>query len=101
MDVMQGKASPWHDFVQSLPDTTNSPVLWTTEQQSELLQGSPTLQEAQARAKALSAEWDSIHEQLQADPSQHSDSEAPSSPAPATACAIRQHHLIIASRCCR
>ncbi|KAL3145868.1 hypothetical protein ABBQ38_015239 [Trebouxia sp. C0009 RCD-2024] len=69
----KGKASPWHDFVQSLPDTTNSPVLWTTEQQSELLQGSPTLQEAQARAKALSAEWDSIHEQLQADPSQHSD----------------------------
>ena len=74
--TMQGQLSPWHDFVQSLPHTTNSPVLWSSEEQSELLQGSPALPEAQARAQALSAEWDSIQQQLTADPSQHSDSEA-------------------------
>ena len=73
---MQGHSSPWHDFVQSLPHTTGSPVLWSSEEQSELLQGSPALAEAQARAQALSAEWDSIHQQLKADPSHHPDSEA-------------------------
>lgn len=73
---MQGQSSPWHDVVQSLPHTTNSPLLWSSEEQSELLQGSPALPEAQARAQALSAEWDSIHQQLKADPSQHTDSEA-------------------------
>lgn len=78
---MQSRSSPWYDFVQSLPRTTNSPVLWSSEEQSELLQGSPALPEAQARAQALSAEWDSIHQQLQADPSQHSDSEAYTAPA--------------------
>ena len=75
LKAMQGQSSPWHDFVQSLPHTTNSPVLWSLEEQSELLQGSPALQEAQARAQALSAEWDSIKQQLEADPSQHFDSE--------------------------
>lgn len=74
-DTAQGQSSSWHDFVKSLPDTTNSPVLWSPEEQSDLLQGSPALKEAQARAQALNVEWDSLSQQIQADQAQKSDSE--------------------------
>ena len=89
---MQGQSSPWHDFVQSLPHTTNSPVLWSSEEQSELLQGSPALPEAQARAQALQTEWDSIHEQLKVNPSQHSDSETETHMLPAVAHAQKRRN---------
>ena len=58
--VLQAGSSQCHDFVQTLPETTNAPTLWSAEEQSELLQGSPALAEAQARSKALDEEWQSI-----------------------------------------
>ena len=76
-NLLQGSSSPWKDFVDTLPQTTNSPTLWPPEEQSEYLQGSPALQEAQARSKALDAEWDSISQQMAADPSQQTDREQP------------------------
>ncbi|DBA68672.1 TPA: hypothetical protein ACH3X2_013468 [Trebouxia sp. C0005] len=69
----KGSTSPWKDFVDTLPQTTNSPTLWPPEEQSEYLQGSPALQEAQARSTALDAEWDSVSQQMAADPSQQAD----------------------------
>ena len=93
---LQGPASTWHDFVSSLPQTTNSPVLWSPEEQSELLQGSPALAEAQARAQALNAEWDSINQQLTADPAQHSDCKA-LTPSMLLRHDSHQHHLEQAS----
>lgn len=96
---MQGQSSTWHDFVQSLPHITNSPVLWGSEEQSELLQGSPALPEAQARAQALSAEWDSIHQQLKADPSQHTDSEAHVFPALYTNSSATMTHCLRVCAC--
>lgn len=73
--LLQGSSSPWKDFVDTLPQTTNSPTLWPPEEQSEYLQGSPALQEAQARSKALNTEWDSVSQQMAADPSQQADRE--------------------------
>ncbi len=73
--LLQGSSSPWKEFVDTLPQTTNSPTLWPPEEQSEYLQGSPALQEAQARSKALDTEWDSVSQQLAADPSQQADCE--------------------------
>jgi len=74
-NILQGSSSPWKDFVDTLPQTTNSPTLWPPEEQSEYLQGSPALQEAQARSKALDAEWDSVSQQMAADLAQQADRE--------------------------
>lgn len=57
-------SSTWQEFVQTLPETTNSPTLWSAEEQSELLQGSPALAEAQSRSKALDDEWQSISQHM-------------------------------------
>ena len=64
LHVLQASSSQWQDFVQTLPDTTNSPTLWSAEEQSELLQGSPALAEAQSRSKALDDEWQTISQYM-------------------------------------
>lgn len=71
--MLQGSDTPWQAFVDTLPQTTNSPILWPLEEQSELLQGSPSLQEAQARSKALDAEWDSVSHQISAESAESKD----------------------------
>ena len=58
--LLQGGRSAWQPFLDSLPEQTESPMLWPRSEQEELLQGSPMLQEAQQRSKALNEEWQSL-----------------------------------------
>jgi len=55
-----GAGSPWRVFLDSLPRRTDTPVLWADAERAALLRGSPILEEARAREKALGEEWDSI-----------------------------------------
>ena len=58
--LLQGGRSAWQPFLDSLPEQTESPMLWPRSEQEELLQGSPVLREAQQRSKALDEEWQSL-----------------------------------------
>ena len=61
---MQAVQPQWQLLVSSLPEKVDTPVLWSPNEQTELLQGSAALQEAQSRMQALDAEWQSIAEQM-------------------------------------
>lgn len=61
---MQAVQPQWQLLVSSLPEKVDTPVLWPPNEQTELLQGSTALQEAQSRMQALDAEWQSIAEQM-------------------------------------
>lgn len=52
-----GSSSPWSELLQTLPDSTASPILWEDQVRAELLQGSPVLQEARQRQEALQQQW--------------------------------------------
>lgn len=60
----QGGDSQWAPFLDCLPEATLSPVLWSEELQTELLQNSPTLKECRQRRAALRQEWDTISQRI-------------------------------------
>ena len=51
------KKKDWAPLLASLPDTSDSPVLWPEEERKELLRGSPVLSEARERDAALDRQW--------------------------------------------
>lgn len=53
----KGESSPWHGLLQSLPDTVDTPILWTDSEVTELLAGSPVQAEARARRETLKTQW--------------------------------------------
>jgi len=57
-----GAASPNAEFLQTLPETTMSPILWPQSERSMLLRGTTIEKEAPAREAALRAEWQEIEE---------------------------------------
>jgi hypothetical protein len=52
-----GAASPWAPLLQTLPDSTNSPILWDDRERAEWLAGSPVLEEARSRQAQLKQQW--------------------------------------------
>ncbi|KAK9917898.1 hypothetical protein WJX75_009348 [Coccomyxa subellipsoidea] len=60
----KGGESQWAPFLDCLPEATLSPVLWSEELQTELLQNSPTLKECRQRRAALRQEWDTISQRI-------------------------------------
>ena len=55
-----GSTSPWAPLLASLPQRTESPVLWDDAERAQFLRGSPVLEESRAREAALTTEWESI-----------------------------------------
>lgn len=53
----QGSGSQWCQLLQTLPDSTASPILWEDQDRIELLTGSPVLTEARNRHSALQQQW--------------------------------------------
>ncbi|KAG0600309.1 hypothetical protein M758_11G023400 [Ceratodon purpureus] len=56
----QGENSVWHPYLKTFPATTLSPLLWSAEEQQELLKGSPVLEEVQQRTAALEGEYEDL-----------------------------------------
>ena len=65
---LQGTSSAWYPFLRSLPQQTETPILWSPSEQKSLLRGSPVAEEASSRAAALEAEWNSIESSAAASP---------------------------------
>ena len=65
---LQGTSSAWHPFLRSLPQQTETPILWSPSEQKTLLRGSPVAEEASSRAAALDTEWNSIESLAAASP---------------------------------
>lgn len=59
----EGPASSWCQLLQTLPDTTLSPILWADQDRVELLTGSPVLAEARSRQDALQQQWSDLSKQ--------------------------------------
>ncbi|KAL4859859.1 Nucleolar GTP-binding protein 1 [Chlorella vulgaris] len=57
---MQGGGSEWHALLQTLPQATLSPILWSDEEREQLLRGSPVQEEARTRQQALRQEWTDV-----------------------------------------
>eukprot|EP01023_Acetabularia_acetabulum_P050476 TRINITY_DN5467_c0_g2_i1.p1 TRINITY_DN5467_c0_g2~~TRINITY_DN5467_c0_g2_i1.p1 ORF type:complete len:478 (-),score=78.38 TRINITY_DN5467_c0_g2_i1:17-1450(-) len=49
--------SQWSTFIQSLPDKTASPVMWSEEQVTDLLQGSAVFDNIKEQRQMMEAEW--------------------------------------------
>jgi histone-lysine N-methyltransferase SETD3 len=62
----KGSSSNWAPLLATLPETTNSPILWDDQQRAELLTGSPTLLEARKRHDTLLQQWADLSQQLAA-----------------------------------
>ena len=58
--LLQGDQSPWAAFLQTLPHSTQSPILWTEAECQTLLRGTSIQQEAATRAASLKQEWASL-----------------------------------------
>lgn len=52
--------SQWAPLLATLPEAIDTPVLWPDDERQALLKGSPVLEEARARERALDEEWESI-----------------------------------------
>jgi len=59
----QGAQSAWSQLLQTLPDSTASPILWEDQDRVELLTGSPVLTEARQRHSALQQQWATLSSQ--------------------------------------
>lgn len=57
VEKAKGQSSKWNGFIASLPDTVLTPILWSEEDVTELLAGSPVQAEARQRAAALKQQW--------------------------------------------
>ena len=64
----RGGASAWAPLLSTLPQATDSPLLWEEPEREALLRGSPVLEEARQRQAALHAEWASISAAAEANP---------------------------------
>lgn len=58
----KGDQSNWYSFLKTLPEHSMSPILWKDEELESLLKGSPVLEQARQRRKALKQEWNSLLE---------------------------------------
>jgi len=52
-----GSASQWAQLLHTLPQSTESPILWDDQERAELLRGSPLLEEARQRQATLQQQW--------------------------------------------
>lgn len=57
-----GTSSQWAPLLHTLPEATNSPILWDDAERAELLQGSRVLGEARSRQSALQQQWAQLQE---------------------------------------
>jgi histone-lysine N-methyltransferase SETD3 len=64
----QGEKSMWYPYLQTFPTTTLSPLLWSAEEQQQLLKGSPALEEVQQRTAALEGEYEDLESYFTKDP---------------------------------
>eukprot|EP00879_Flechtneria_rotunda_P015067 GHRR01015744.1.p1 GENE.GHRR01015744.1~~GHRR01015744.1.p1 ORF type:complete len:507 (+),score=158.49 GHRR01015744.1:326-1846(+) len=63
----KGSESAWSLLLQTLPDSTASPLLWEDQEWAELLTGSPVLTEARNRQSALQQQWTQLVKHFQQD----------------------------------
>jgi len=67
--LARGAPGPWGSAVQRLcAQVPNTPLLWPDEERRRLLRGSPVLEEAEGRLKALRDEWASLGPALAGQP---------------------------------
>lgn len=59
-----GQDSKHAAFLQTLPDNTLSPILWSDADIASMLRGSPVMQEAKNRKSALKRQWEVLSEQF-------------------------------------
>ncbi|CAK9209642.1 unnamed protein product [Sphagnum troendelagicum] len=64
----QKKESAWWPFINTFPHTTLSPLLWTEEEQEQLLKGCPSLEEIKQRVIALKDEFQDLQLYFEKDP---------------------------------
>jgi histone-lysine N-methyltransferase SETD3 len=57
-----GSASSWAQLLHTLPQSTESPILWDDQERAELLRGSPLLDEARQRQATLQQQWSQLSE---------------------------------------
>ncbi|KAG1670765.1 hypothetical protein FOA52_013992 [Chlamydomonas sp. UWO 241] len=59
----KGAASAYAALLGTLPDRTNTPLLWSDEELGQLLFGSPVLAESMARKATLRSQWQAMHDE--------------------------------------
>ncbi|GMH33200.1 hypothetical protein BSKO_01034 [Bryopsis sp. KO-2023] len=62
-----GSASSWRPFLETLPDRTMTPILWTESERKKLLSGSPVQEEAEIRINTLKSEWQTLEAEFSQD----------------------------------
>jgi len=58
----KAESSQYARLIQTLPERTQTPLLWSDAEIEELLRGSPTQAEARSRAAELRAQWQALHD---------------------------------------
>jgi len=58
----KGAESQYAALITTLPERTNTPLLWPDEELDRLLTGSATLPEAKARKATLRSQWQALHD---------------------------------------